>query len=124
MKLVLQPFVENAIEHGILEKINGGTVSLNGHIDGDYMVFSVVDNGKGMSVDKLNEILKIVNSKQIEDNTSNRTNFGMYNVITRLKLMYQQDFEFKCHSEEGKGTEIILKIPIQGSADRWEVKCD
>ncbi len=112
MKLLLQPLVENAVEHGVSKKLAGGTVSLTGRMDGAQIVLTVVDDGVGMDAASVTEIEHLLAQEAIEDTGTRRTHLGLYNVIKRLQLMYQDAFRFQCQTTSGEGTRITVRMPL------------
>lgn len=94
MKLLLQPLVENAIYHGLEPKIGRGTVCLTGKKDGDYLIFTVTDDGVGM-----------------EDIQKTKQGYGMRNVQDRLRLYYGPSSSFSITSQPDAGTSIELRFP-------------
>jgi Histidine kinase-, DNA gyrase B-, and HSP90-like ATPase./Histidine kinase. len=52
LKLLLQPFVENSIAHGVHNKRGRGIITIKGRKSNDLMIFSIEDNGVGMSKEK------------------------------------------------------------------------
>ena len=100
-KLILQPLVENAIDHGLdmsekAEKIL--EVSVQG--DGNDIVFCVKDNGVGMEQQKTEQIL-----------TYQSSGYGVRNVSERIQVLYGKDGSMKVKSTPGEGTEVIIRIP-------------
>lgn len=108
--LVLQPLVENAVRHGLLPKENGGTVSLNVHIEGDSLNILVRDDGNGISSFKLRDILEGNQDERAE------TGLGLKNVHLRLLGLYGQGLLIE--STLGKGTTISFRVPTSGSVLR------
>ncbi|WP_424767401.1 sensor histidine kinase [Paenibacillus sp. sgz302251] len=107
-KMTLLPFVENASIHGIESTPGIGLIAIQIRCADNRIVFRLSDNGKGMSPDKLRELL---HSLQGDDMIGD--NVGMKNVYIRLKLRYKDDFSFDIRSEEGKGTVVELRLPLQ-----------
>ena len=108
-KLVLEPFVENAIVHGLENRDEWGFVRVAGRREGDDLVFTIEDNGAGMTVEQVEEILC-----REEDVRYARARVGHYairNVKERLALRYGNRCELNIESAPGKGTTIILKVP-------------
>ncbi|MOA55298.1 hypothetical protein D3C78_1790640 [compost metagenome] len=70
-------------------------------------MFRLSDNGQGLSPDKLQELLHYLKGDDVIGD-----NVGMKNVYTRLKLCYRDSFGFDIHSEEGRGTVIELRLPL------------
>ena len=99
-KLILQPLVENAIQHGIEMTEGGGRIEITGAMEDNYLVFRVKDNGQGMSPERRQEVLA-----RRDDN-----HFGLYNVHMRAVLNGDETCGIELHSMEGKGTEVILTL--------------
>jgi sensor histidine kinase YesM len=99
--LILQPLVENAIRHGLMSSLRGGTVKITVKKEADAVVsFTVEDNGCGMSETKREEILKPdVNKKGV----------GLWNISQRVKLLYGNTLRIE--SAEGIGTKVFFDIP-------------
>ena len=103
LNLILQPLVENAIDHGIDLKTNGrGIITITGEKANDNIYLIVEDNGVGMEQDKIHTIL-----------TNKSKGYGVRNVNERIKLYYGEDYSMHVESEIGSGTKIIVKIPAE-----------
>jgi len=101
--LILQPLVENAIRHGLMSNLRGGTVHISVKQVKDSIVsFAVVDNGCGMSEQKREEIFKPDMDKK---------GVGLGNISQRLKLLYGTSIHIE--GAEGKGTKVFFDIPVQ-----------
>ena len=106
-KLTLQPVVENAILHGILEKDNKeGTIVLTAWMEDQDIVLLISDDGVGIPPDKMPTILSGTGQS-----SSGGTNIAIYNTHRRLQLLYGEDYGLSYTSEPGKGTEVLLRIP-------------
>ena len=108
--MILQPIVENAVNHGIREMGDKGRILLRVYRDGDRVYISVKDNGKGISEENAR---KIINGEwRYEPQTGDSNGIGMDNVIARMKLFCERDDVIEIKSEgKGKGTEVIINIP-------------
>ncbi|MFB3168267.1 histidine kinase [Neobacillus sp. 179-C4.2 HS] len=93
LKLLLQPFVENAIYHGLEPKFGEGTIELKGRISGEWILFTICDDGVG-----------------IEDMNVTESGYGLKNVRERLLLFYGQDSSIKVTSKVNEGTCIEIKF--------------
>ena len=103
LNLLLQPLIENAIDHGIDLKRDGrGRITITGSMKNEDIVLSVSDNGVGMEQDKIDTIL-----------TENSKGYGVRNVNERIKLYYGSEYEIKIESEIGIGTTMTVRIPAQ-----------
>lgn len=110
-KLIIQPFVENAIIHGIEELESGGHLQINGRFEQERMIFTITDNGVGMDDQKINDILAR-NSNQQENPVGVSGGYAVKNVLERLELYYSSNHELKFISTPGKGTTVTINIPI------------
>lgn len=103
LNLLLQPLIENAIDHGIdLKREGRGKITIIGRLEGRDIVLSVADNGVGMEEEKINTIL-----------TEQSKGYGVRNVNERIKLYYGTQYEIKIESTIGEGTTMIVRIPAQ-----------
>ena len=106
-KLTLQPVIENAILHGILEKDDkSGTIVLTGWMEGDDIVLLISDDGVGIPPEKLSVILSGEGLS-----ASGGTNIAIYNTHRRLQILYGEGYGLTYSSEPGKGTEVQIRIP-------------
>jgi two-component system sensor histidine kinase YesM len=105
LKLILQPFVENSIHHGIRNKREKGFISIRGYRENDYIMFRITDDGIGMNENKISEIL----NKKIQ---GHKNGFGIYSSIERIEIFYNIKDSVCIWSKENEGTEITIKIPI------------
>ncbi|MDR1532917.1 MAG: histidine kinase [Clostridiales bacterium] len=99
--LIIQPLVENAIEHGLdhKETPGRGELRVTGRAAGKDIVFTVRDNGPGISEEKLRGIL----SSQTEG-------YGLYNVHQRLQLMYGEQYGISIDSRGGGVESLFLSL--------------
>lgn len=110
LKLSLQPFIENALIHGIERKRGGGCVSISGQRTGDQLMFVIEDNGGGMSSETLQKILTLPDESDIY--TARDTGgYAVQNVQARLKHFYKGDFTLNYTSVPGEGTRVEIVIP-------------
>lgn len=101
--LILQPLVENAIRHGLMSNLRGGTVKISVKKEADAVVsFAVEDNGGGMSEKKRDEILKPDVKKK---------GIGLWNISQRIQLLYGKSIRIE--SAEGIGTKVFFDIPAR-----------
>lgn len=111
-KLCVQPVVENAIIHGLEDKMDRGKLSIEITRLEDTVRIIVQDNGKGFNSEELD--LKNVNT--ITDRKNGHTSIGLYNSNKRIKLMYGEQYGINISSKPNKGTTVWIDIP----ADKGE----
>ncbi|MGE5606215.1 MAG: cache domain-containing sensor histidine kinase [Bacteroidota bacterium] len=109
-KLIIQPFVENAIIHGIEGLENGGHLQINGRLQQERMIFTITDNGIGMDEQKIDEILAR-NAGHQEHPVMVSGGYAIKNVLERLELYYSSNHELKFISTPGEGTTVTIDIP-------------
>jgi two-component system sensor histidine kinase YesM len=110
LKLLLQPFIENALIHGIERKREGGYVNVSARLDGEQLSFVIEDNGIGMDENMLKEITELQPESDVY--TAQETGgYAIQNVIQRLRHYYKDDYRLTYISEPGKGTRVELNIP-------------
>lgn len=108
-KLTLQPFVENAVVHGLEASAEGGKVWVKGWRDGTNLHFTVRDNGVGMEQEEADRILLGVEAQQRDANKVG--GYAIRNIKERLKLRYGENFSLKMQSQKGEGTCVNIVIP-------------
>jgi sensor histidine kinase YesM len=112
--MILQPIVENAYIHGVSDMETQGRISLSAYRQGGHAIISIRDNGKGMSGERIREILQggAVEADAAEGHAGHTNGIGLNNVISRLKIFYSRDHILEISSEPGIGTEVVLRIPL------------
>ena len=106
LKLLLQPLVENAVFHGLeqrLKTVPCGYVSSVPMTRNSALWLKMTDAASNRSILK-----QITASLETEKNT---TKIGVFNIYQRLKLHYDKQFSFDIKSISGKGTCITIMIP-------------
>ena len=111
--MILQPIVENCVNHGIREMNGEGRIWLKVFRDGgDTVGISICDNGIGMDQDTIEKILS--GNYHAEQQTSGSNGIAMGNVIARLRLFTQNESVMKIQSDgKDQGTEVILYLPVK-----------
>ena len=102
-KITLQPIIENAIYHGINGLVDDGEIVVSVTEDGDDVVFSVRDNGTGMTEEQIKAVL----SKERSD----RAGIGVKNVNDRLKIYFGEEYGITIHSVPDEGTQVLIRMP-------------
>ncbi|CAM3339178.1 sensor histidine kinase [Paenibacillus lupini] len=106
--LIIQPLVENAVIHGFENKAEGGVVIVRATSEGDLVRIEVIDNGAGMTQEKIDSVADQLS--ETEDAENNR--IGLRNVHLRLQLTYGQEHGLQFESEPGIGTKVSFTLPF------------
>jgi len=114
-RMVLQPIVENAYIHGISEVEEGGKITLKVDSDEDNVYVYVMDNGKGITQEKIEELLGDSGDNDelnlvLSTKKGHTTGIGVDNVIKRLRLYYNRHDVVDIKREDGL-TKFIFKLP-------------
>ncbi|RKD25901.1 hypothetical protein BEP19_02945 [Ammoniphilus oxalaticus] len=99
--LSIQPLVENAVRHGVLQRIRGGTIEINVNEAETFYLITVTDDGVGISPTKVQELL----AKQPHESPS----LGITNTHHRLIKQYGMGLEIT--SKPDHGTTVRFQIP-------------
>ena len=113
MKFILQPFVENVLKHSVEVGTKAVTLYIGARLDGNLLIISIYDDGKGITPETLKILKKVVSSPLSFNTEKNNTHIGLYNVAKRLMLYYGNDCKIELESEPDNGTQVIINIPIQ-----------
>lgn len=106
IRLTLQPTVENAVSHGLENKIGNGYLRIRSQEDESSIKIIVEDNGIGISKNEIEQIKSHLNQ---DDN--NGRHIGLVNVHKRLQNYFGNQYGIEIKSQEGIGTIVELNIP-------------
>ncbi|TVY09685.1 sensor histidine kinase [Paenibacillus cremeus] len=112
-KLILQPLVENSIIHGLEKGRGSGAIHIGIEID-ETLCVRVMDNGKGIDAVTVKRIQQEYAERQFH--TGQEGGIGLINVLTRLRLHYNQGFDWDIQSTPYEATVITLRIPVDSLA--------
>lgn len=110
-KLILQPLVENCINHGYRNK-DTLDIRLAGTFEGSSVKLTVSDNGDGMTPERLSYIWK-----KLESQDADTDNIGLLNSHKRLQLIYGPEYGLMVESIPGTGTQVTAVIPAGTRCD-------
>ncbi|WNR42876.1 sensor histidine kinase [Paenibacillus roseipurpureus] len=118
-KLIIQPLVENALEHGLQD--GGGRIEVKAALIGEVVNIWVTDNGVGMTSEKLDQMMKSLHN---DTNTGQgdlegekfgqiRKGFALRNVHQRLRLLYGKAYGLDIVSKDARGSTFRLTLPYE-----------
>lgn len=110
-KLIVQPFVENAINYA--KGLSGKKLHLRLTVKRreDDLTIVIEDNGMGMEAQKLIELQENMNPNKASKHKTGKKSIGIQNVDQRIKLNYGDCYGVNITSELGKGTVIAITVP-------------
>lgn len=105
LNLILQPLVENAIVHGLENKLDDWHVWVSVSYDGHYLTYEVRDNGMGVDQD-------LIRTK-LTGQGSEKGALALNNVNKRIKYKYGESYGLDFYSRVGQGTRVVIKVPVE-----------
>ncbi|MFC5648245.1 sensor histidine kinase [Paenibacillus solisilvae] len=106
LRLLLQPLVENAIQHSIRDNFEKGKIVVSGRREGQDIVIEIADNGKGIPSAVL------VRLQDQSEQEPGRRGVGLRNVNDRLRLYYGDHYKLQIETGPEFGTKITVRSPI------------
>jgi two-component system sensor histidine kinase YesM len=111
-KLTLLTFVENACVHGLESKSSSVWIFVRVYQEKESMVLEIEDTGKGMKEPVLKELRKKIAHASMED-LKQKGRVGIVNACMRLRMVTDEKVSINIESEEGAGTMVIIRLPLQ-----------
>jgi len=105
-KLVLQPFIENALFHAFSGNVEG-RIHVFISVKSNKLLCEIIDNGIGIEEYQLQNLYSSPTSKHIHF-----TGIGIKNVDNRIKLLYGNDYGVTISSKINVGTTINVYLPL------------
>ncbi|SFB29410.1 Histidine kinase-, DNA gyrase B-, and HSP90-like ATPase [Cohnella sp. OV330] len=119
-KLILQPLVENSIQHGFNESTNSLEVVVSAYIESAHWIIQIEDNGVGITEQRLAAVIAKVEDylKQMlssaEGEGMSQGGMGVANSMGRLKFMFKDNFAYEIENREDvSGVRIRLRGPLR-----------
>lgn len=115
LNIILQPFVENAIVHGIAENssISRCAIQISAERDGDDILFRIQDDGPGMTKQQMEDAVSM-------DMRLLEKGYGIKNINFRIKLCFGEKYGVRYESVLGDGTTAYIRIPVMTIAEAEE----
>lgn len=114
-KLSLQPVVENAVFHGLENKVGEGQIQISIVKRENRLLYSVADNGLGMNQEKLAELRALIDASRADmpELPTAERNIGLSNIARRLYLLYHDEGTIAIDSVVGEGTVVSICMPAE-----------
>lgn len=111
MKFMLQPIVENSIEHGMAGTPLLWKLVITARRQGEELVITVQDNGEGMDEETLQKVRKRIYEPEEVEEELRCFNIGLVNIHERIQLLFSEQYGLSIDSIKGEGTTVTLRIP-------------
>ncbi len=112
-KFIIQPVVENSINHGIIKDSDNNLIEINIQKENQYIEISISDNGLGMSDENLEKI-----KQNLKKDLQKTGSIGLMNINSRLKLKFGENYGLYISSKLNRGTIVKIKLPIFKDGDK------
>jgi two-component system sensor histidine kinase YesM len=109
LPFLMQPVIENGIIHGLEGITENCLIRMNFSVVRGYLQVSVTDNGVGMNEEELTRLRENINKNTLNASTS----IGLGNIDRRIKLCYGEQYGLSVRSVKGKGTTVVLRLPLE-----------
>jgi len=111
-RLLVQPLVENAVYHGIEMKGEPGTIRIAAYQQENDLCIKVSDDGVGISESDLKMIMDTLHDQKPREADRLHSRIALRNIHQRLILMYGETYGLQIESVLNKGTQVLIRIPI------------
>ncbi len=112
-RMVLQPILENAVQHGVVPVRRSGVIGVAAHRSADSLVLEVADNGVGMPMGALDAL----NSELAGSAGIGGDHIGLRNVNHRVRLLYSDAFGIRLVPNRGPGITVRIRLPVSSPLD-------
>ncbi|MCF2683167.1 sensor histidine kinase [Faecalicatena contorta] len=120
--MIIQPLIENAVNHGIRELDTEGCIELTVYNNNENVCITVADNGVGIEPEIAEKILRGESAHSNSGRDS--AGIGMDNVINRLRRYYNMEHVMDIRRRESSGTEVILYLQKAGGGNKNDTDID
>lgn len=117
-KLIIQPFIENAIKHGLKDMTKDFVITLHVFCTQSRLIISIADNGSGMTTQQLNnlnqKLAEGINNPihEIQSQSQGKgTGIALTNVNARIRLIFGPQYGVIAYSTLGNGSEFQISLP-------------
>lgn len=108
LPLLLMPIVENAVTHGLENRLEDGHISIIAEAENDELTVSVADNGNGMTEEELSKTVQRMTSTGLDQ----PGHVGLKNTYQRIRLFYGEEYGLSVTSKPGSGTIVTMNLPF------------
>ena len=112
--LTLQPIVENALLHGIVPRVEGGTILLRVFASASRLHIVVEDDGIGIAEEELQKMRLALRENRAPERRSGKRSSGiaLSNLNSRIRLYFGDQYGVDITSTVGIGTTVFVTLPL------------
>ena len=108
LRFILQPILENAINHGLAGSLSRQErILIRSYIEDEKLILTIEDNGSGMTEEQIKRIMREKTERQKHFN-----GIGIPNVMERIRLFFGDKYGLRYESEVGEYTRAIFTLPV------------
>ena len=113
LKLILQPVIENSINHGFKRCQIRGKILIEAYTDESNLYIRISDDGVGMNETQLENLKNLLNSRPAVEELGKRVyeSIGIKNINSRIQLYYGTMYGLNIDSVENEGTTALITVP-------------
>ncbi len=112
-RMLLQPIIENSITHG-MPSTGDGQLSVEAYLNGDRLIFNVIDNGRGLTPERLWEIREKIRTAHLYPiDDDGIEHIALQNIQKRVVSFFGTAFGLDVSSTYGRGTQVTLTLPAR-----------
>ncbi len=112
-KLLLQPFVENAVKHGLKEKPGGGTILIEAVRLPNTLQIMIFNDGIPIDAQRLAHIRRFLETSAVgQQDEAGIVSVGMKNTYDRIKINCGREYGFTLDSDEHVGAVVTIRLPV------------
>lgn len=113
LRFILQPILENAINHGLAGSLSKQEqILIRSYIEDGKLILTIEDNGNGMTKEQIRRIMREKTERQKHFN-----GIGIPNVMERIRLFFGEEYGLRYESEVGEYTRAIFILPVIRETD-------
>jgi two-component system sensor histidine kinase YesM len=109
IKLIVQPIIENAINHGVEYMDGDGVITVDAYLESEELFIKVADNGMGMT----EETMATLFEKPVGNSKNKGSGIGLYKVQERIRLYFGNQYGLRIDSVLDEGTCVTINLPAR-----------
>lgn len=117
LRFILQPVVENSLKHGIDKLENGGCIVIRLQCDGDKLLWSIINDGVGIDLEKMDRLL-FFDTENTEYLSFDSEGYGIQNINRRIKIVHGKEYGIRYEIMEGNRTACHICLPVRWKKER------